>query len=363
MSMFYGIDLAREKFKGAVVSATSDETTMITCALSKESLKVFMNRLTVEDYVVVEATTNAFWFVEQIRDHVKECFVVDPMKFSIISQSKKKTDSIDAIKLAKKLKYYVLFDQSKDEFPTIFIPSHTIQEIRSLFTTYETIKKEKNITKNRIRSLLTQNGFFGQQKKDLSYNKTREEILALPISECLRTQLEVLFSILTNQLDAMETIKSTILCKGIVFQKEVALLTSIRGISPFVAIAIMADVVDVDRFCNAKHFCSYLRATPRVDASGMSTKIGHVNKHSRHLSMSMLVECINHFRVSSSCIENFYLRKSKGKSKGKVRVAIVRKMLVIIYNMLTKQELYYYRDSQNHERKLKEFEKVIKMVA
>ncbi len=361
MSRYYGIDLGKTKFKVAVLNECGEDAHIMTYSIN--ALGAFINRVQKDDYVVVEATTNAFWFVEKIKPYVKECYVVDPFKFSIISLSKKKTDTVDAVKLAKRLRYYIQYDRSQDEFPTVFIPPIEVQELRSLFTTYQTIKKEKNITKNRIRSLLTQNGFIGFEKKDLSYIKTQQDILSLPLSEALRAQLQVLFILLRTQLESLESIKETILQKGILFKREVYILTSIKGISPFIALAIMADAVTIDRFRNAKHFCSYMRATPRIDASGNMTKIGRINKQSRHLAMSLLMECINHFRNADPVIEHFYVKKSRGKSKGKVRVAVIRKMLVIIYKMLSTGTLYDYCDEKNHNRKIKEYENIIEKVA
>jgi transposase len=361
--MFYGIDLSKESFKAGVLENDSEKLKIIHCGLQKEYLEKFKLRLTKEDYVVVEASTNTFWFVDQVQELVKECFVIDPWKFSIIYQSKKKTDRIDAEKLTRKLKYHVLYDQSQDEFPTVFVPSKEVQEIRSLFSTYDFLKKEKNMTKNRIRSLLNQNGIFGFKNKDISEKKVQTEVLTQEMSEILVFQIKILFEVLEVQENKMEETKFKILIKGKIFDKEIDLLTSIKGISPFIAIAVMSDIVDVHRFKNTKHFCSYLRAAPGIDASGDKTKIGKVNKHSRNLTMGLLIESINHFRNGSHKIEVFYQKKSKGKSKGKVRVAVVRKILTYMFNMLTRDQYYYYIDKTNHANKKAEYARVLKKVA
>lgn len=361
--MFYGIDLSKESFKAGILGMGNEKMKMIHCGLYDGSLEKFKERLTKEDYIVVEASTNTFWFVDQLQSLVKECYVIDPWKFSLIGQSNKKTDSIDAEKLVRKLKYYVLYDQANDEFPTVFIPSKEVQEIRSLFSTYNFLKKEKNMTKNRIRSLLSQNGIFGFKQKDLSENKVQVELLALKTPDNLIFQVKILFEILDDMEKKQEVIKERIFVKGKIFEKEIELMTSIKGISPFIAIAIMSDVVDIHRFKNPKHFCSYLRAAPGIDSSGDKTKIGKVNKHSRNLTMGLLVESLNHFRASNARLEVFYQKKSKGKSKGKVRVAVVRKMLTVIYHMLTREQYYYYINKVNHANKKAEYARVLKKTA
>lgn len=361
--MFYGIDLAKESFKAAILREGADDRHMVSCPLHGEAFDRFKAQLLPDDYVAVEASTNTFWFVDQICHLVKECFVLDPFKLTIIYRATKKTDKTDALKIAHKLKYFILFDKSGSEFPRIFIPSKEIQELRSLLSTYALFKKELVMTKNRIRSILTQNGYFGLKRKNISVQKQQKQILDISFPATVHEQLIVLIELLNAQEKSIKGLKETVISKSAAFKREIDILTSIKGISPFVAVVLMADIADISRFKNAKHLCSYLRAAPKIDASGDSTKIGRVNKHSRRLSMSVLVECMNHFRESSPKLNAFYERKVLGKSRGKVRVAVVRKVLVAIYYMLSQNEYFHDMDGKNHDHKMKEYEKITRKAA
>ena len=221
------------------------------------------------------------------------------------------------------------------------------------------LKKQACMTKNRIRSLFRQNGIFGFSKENLSYNHIQDKIRGLPVSEALSIQISIMLSTLNSLEDEKENIKKAILKKGGIFHREVVILTSIRGVSPFLAIAIMSDIADINRFPNAKKLSSYLRAAPRIDASGNTAYIGKVNKQSRTLTASLMTESIKHFIDSSDRLHKFYFDKRKGKSAGKVRVAVMRKIIVIMYNMLKEEKLYYYKDEKNHAAKLKQYESVL----
>jgi transposase len=363
LSMFYGIDLHSDSFNVTALGETNDEFKVFRMSLSKTDLQKFRENLTTNDYVAVESSTNTFWFAEQIEERVKKCYIIDPYKFSIIANSNKKTDRIDSLKLARKLKYYVLFDQSSDEFPTVYMPVKEVREIRGLFTSYELIKQESNTIKNRIRSLLSQNGILEFRKKNLSAMYVQKSLLELNTSVNLKVQIGVFIDMLRYLLDKKDEIKKQILIQGQIFNKEIGILTSIRGISPFLAIAIMSDIADINRFPNAKHLCSYLRTAPVIDSSGEKNHIGKVNKHSRTLTISLMTESVKHFIDSSDKMHSFYFAKRKGKTAGKVRVAVMRKMLVIIYKMLTRNELYYYRDKKNHDKKLRDYAAFIKNAA
>ena len=118
------------------------------------------------------------------------------------------------------------------------------------------------MTKNRIRSLFRQNGIFNFAGENLSYKHVQEKIRGLHLNESLSAQLRILLSLLNTQEDEKENIKAEILIKGKVFYREIKILTSIRGVSPFLAIAIMSDIADINRFSNAKKLCSYLRPAP-----------------------------------------------------------------------------------------------------
>jgi transposase len=357
--MFYGIDLHTESFKVAALSKDDNKPKVKTISLKTAAFKQFIAGLSQEDYIVVEASTNTFWFIEQLQSKIKEVYVVDPFKFSIIANSNKKTDKIDAKKLARKLKYYILFDKSEDEFPKIYIPGKEIIELRSMFTSYEFIKKQVVMTKNRIRSLLRQNGIYRFKDKNLSYKKFQEELISISTSDSLASQFKILLSMLNIQLEEKENIKDEILKKGKIFYKEISLLTSIRGVSPFLAIAIMSDIADINRFKNAKKLCSYLRTAPKIDSSGTKTHIGKVSKQSRTLTISLMSESVKHFVDSSGKLHSFYFKKRNGKSAGKVRVAVMRKIIVTIYYMLTREKMYYYRNVKNHTAKMKMYESLI----
>lgn len=354
---FYGIDLHSDSFMAGVLDEKNEQK-KFKCSLKTKAHEVFLEELTKEDYVVIEASTNTFWFYDQIKSRVKECYVVNPHKIKVISESTNKTDKRDAITLARLLKYATLAGDKETDLPVVYVPEEKVRVIRALFTTYKMFRKHSVSVKNRIYSLLKQNGYC--LKKDEVFGKVkRKEILKLDLSKGTLFQLELLYQEIEHREKQIKKVKEEILKEGSFFKKEIAILTSIRGISPFIAVAVMADIVDIKRFKNAKNLCSYLRAAPTVDSSNKVTKIGKVNKQSRDLTMSLLPEIVLHLRKSSKKYEAFYQKKAKGKSKGKVRVAILRKIIVAMYNMLKKEELYYYRDKKNHLSKLASYQRFL----
>ena len=171
--MFYGIDLGDESFKAAVFENNGNTPKRLSVSLLPEHLDKFIKRLTKEDYVAFESTNNAFWLVDQIQDHVKGCYVINTWKFSAIYHTNKKTDKIDAEKIASRLRYYVLYNQSDEEFPLVYVPAKEVRELRSLFTVYDQMKTQKNM--EACLTTLNHDRFFWLDLKEFKFTLTLSE--------------------------------------------------------------------------------------------------------------------------------------------------------------------------------------------
>jgi transposase len=146
---------------------------------------------------------------------------------------------------------------------------------------------------------------------------------------------------------------------GAPFMKQIDILTSISGVSVITALAIIADVVDISRFKNAKHFTSYLRSAPQVESSNEKTIIKSTNKAGRKLSITLLSQSLNHFRDSNKKLNTWYNRLSVYKKKGIIRMALCRRVFCEIYQMLKKEEYHYSRNPALHEKKITEYRELL----
>ena len=100
---FYGIDLHHDSFIAAIIDENNQITTR-KVSLHLKKFTEFLKELSEDDYIAVEASTNSFWFYDQVIGLVKDCLVINPWKFLQIYKSNKKTDKIDAKKIAKTLR-------------------------------------------------------------------------------------------------------------------------------------------------------------------------------------------------------------------------------------------------------------------
>jgi len=351
---FLGIDLHSNNLVVTILLLTSEgiKQKKSKYYFKNGGLEEFKSILTKEDHVVIESTQNAFWFYDQIINLVKEVYIYDTNKGR---NQGNKTDKIDSTLLAYKLLTYIQTGSNTDALPTVYVPKPKVRELRSLVSTYMFCRKMTTQLKNRIHALTKQNGvcikMSDRDKHFLDDISTHE----LPTSS--ETQINILYETLTAVLNQKLKIKDQIFILGTeLFNKEIKLLLSIKGFSAFTAITLMSDVCVIDRFKNVKKFCSYLRTAPKIKSSNKTTHVGKINKQSRANTCVLLTQSVIHLKNASDHINAFYNRVGKGKSAGKIRMAIIRKILVSAYHMLKYGQTYKWKDNKSYERKLMEYD-------
>jgi transposase len=358
----YGIDLHSDRFTVAKMVVKGDRLheVVATYSFKEVSYQKFLGSLCDSDYVLVENSTNAFWFHDQVADRVKACFVYDT---NDIRSSGNKNDKIDARHLVRKLSFYLMMGERKKDLPTVYVPDAEIRELRGLFTTYRLYNKMKVQLKNRIHSMLKQNGIC-IDRGNIDKKGFESGIAGFQISEVWKLQIRSAYRELQSVQKEQAQITDMIYLRGNKrFPREVELLMGIRGFSAFTAIALMSDVVDVARFQNAKSFCSYLRATPKVRSSNQTTHVGHVNRQSRPLTCTLLTQSIYQLAQAGDHMAKFYARVRVGKSPGKSRIALIRKVLVSAYHMLKRNEPYLWVEQELYSIKRRRFQRAIRRIA
>ena len=341
---FIGIDLHSNKFTVGIwhLGDGMEKIILRTFYITKAAMDLFFKLLDKETYVVIEASTNAFWFHDQIVKKVKECFVCTK---NGKRSNKNKSDKIDAKDLTTQLALYVMTGRNNKEILNpVYVPEKEVQKLRSLFSSKKILSKQKNQTKNRMHSIFKQNGIC-VTKKFLIDKTFITEMTKMKIDDIWKIQLKIFHDELGSIEEAIDKMEKLILLKGEDhFSNEIKILTTIRGISNLIAIAIMTEIGTVDRFRTAKKFCSYLRSAPRVVGSNENVKIKSTNKSSRATVVSLLTQSVLHLQEAGPYISKFNNRLRRGKKCGTVRMAVIRKTLVAVYNMLKKNQKYYWTE-------------------
>jgi transposase len=354
---FIGVDLHTNKFTCCYRSKEKDKKETATFELNSYGITQFQLTLTPETYVLVEATITTFAFVRLIQPYVKEVIVANTYELKQISHARKNTDKVDADILCRIIKMQVL--SGEQAVSPVVVPPLAIQELRGLFTTYRLYKKQTTQMKNRIHSLLKEK-LYGFTQEEIFSKKSREMIRGLEGSGPLSFQINELLDMLEYTEARIASLEDAIKKHAEPFMREIDILTSMKGISVFIAIAVIADIIEVNRFKNSKAFTSYLRSAPKVSNSNTTKSSLGTNKKGRKLSATLITQALIHVLAASPKLRLWYDYLAQHKKKGLVRSGLRRRVFAEIYQMLKKGEYHYGRDARLHETKMNQYKNFLK---
>jgi transposase len=184
-------------------------------------------------------------------------------------------------------------------------------------------------------------------------NKHGEQVITNSLSGVIQqTDVEMLMQCM-EQLDLIKKQQATCLnhleeLANTHFAEEISLLCTIPGIRTFSALCILAEIGnDMSAFPKATHLIGWAGLRPRNDETAQkikSRRILHGNKYLRQTLVEVSWACVG---SNKSFLGRKFNILSKRMLSQKALIAITRKILVIIYNVLkTKQPFDKNRNIQ-----------------
>lgn len=180
--------------------------------------------------------------------------------------------------------------------------------------------------------------------------------------------------IIRSHMDSLDRQKAELesLILGIAekYTSQIDLLMTVPGINDvFTAIRIIAEIgVDMSVFETSKKLCSWAGLTPQNNESAGKKKTTRIGKSGAYLK-PLLIQ----IAIASSRSEKYpeirekYLTLKKRRGGQKAKVAIARKLLTAIFNILAKSEPYnptlYHKDEKPPSSRVISQEQAISILA
>jgi transposase len=130
--------------------------------------------------------------------------------------------------------------------------------------------------------------------------------------------------------------------------KRVELLMTIPGIGKFFALLIVNEIGDIGRFRNKNKFASYAGLVPSVYASGGRIVHGRIVKSGNKYLRWALIEAVWPAIKKDIDLEEVYQSLKMRKGANQAKVAIARRLSVIVYRVLSQQRPYYISSGRPH---------------
>jgi len=134
---------------------------------------------------------------------------------------------------------------------------------------------------------------------------------------------------------------------------RVKLLLTLPGVNVTVALTLLAALGDLSRFRDGDHAASYLGLVPRTKQSADYCYHGPITKAGNGHARWVLIQAAQHLRVHPGPLGVFFRRLAKKKNHNVAVVATARKLVVIAWHLLTKNEPYRYAQPPVTESKLR----------
>jgi transposase len=314
----------------------------------RAELELFAQSLGRGDEVALESTGGAQAIAGILRPQVARVVVVNTKKLRQISEAKAKTDRLDARRLAELLAAGFLAE--------VWCPDEQTRGLRRWVARRAQLVRQRSRAKNEIAAALARNLLDRPEVYDLSGNKGRRflEGLELPADErqtvagCLR------------QIDFLDEEIAEVdraLAKAAVDSQEMRRLMSVPGINLHTAATFMGCVGDIGRFSSPRKLVSYLGLDPKVRQSGAEpVRYGHISKEGASEARHMLCEAAWIVVRYPSPLRAFGQRIGARRGAGIATVAVARKLVVLFWHLLTKEEDYAFERTSLTQRKLRRLE-------
>lgn len=284
--------------------------------------------LTKRDAMVVEMTTNTYTVYDTLQPFAHSVTVVHPPHVALIVRAQVKTDRKAALTLAQL--------HASGLLPKVWIPPVEVRELRTLVAHRNKMVRLSTIAKCRLQALLHRHSFEAPEGMELYKPDLRpwwEGLKVTPLEKhCLLSDLATLDF-------ARQQVEKTELCLKELAAKDerVPLLIQITGIGFLTAITILAAIGQIQRFPSAKQLVGYAGLGSRVHDSGMAYSTGRITKAGRRDLRRAMVDAANHAVVDHAHWKVEFERLSIRMGRSKAVVAIARKLLVVVWHVLTKE--------------------------
>lgn len=373
-----GIDIASRKFDYRIIDWNGASLSKGSCEMTSEGFASFLSNVPEDTIFVMESTgryhRNLCHFLSQ---NGLEVCIENPMMIKNYVRSttlrRTKTDSADALSIARYgLANYDRLHKEKRAMD---------DEVRSIARRRQEVAEDMARAKTQLKSdlavawpeILSVDVFTASMLSFLSKFASPDEVLAASdedLADALILDRGRYLSISVEDIkghaigsigvpgyadlvkDSAQKIlfledRDKALTKALVEHekkvhgKELEILTSIPGVGEITAAHFMAEVEDISRFATYQKLIAYMGTDPSIYQSGESLSKGHITKHGNRSLRKYVYIMAQKAIIHSPFFRSYYDKKrNEGFSHRKAMVAVMNKLMKIIFTLLTRGEMY-----------------------
>jgi transposase len=312
-----------------------------------EQLGLFAGSLGKHDRVALEVTGNAWEIAIILEPHVAQVLVVSPSDTGI-RQARAKTDRLDARTLARLL--------AAGSLDGLWVPDEATRVMRRRLARRAQLVKARTRAKNEVHAALVRRLITKPKVADLFGQAGRRWLHELELPEEERETVDGALR-QVDFLDGEIAEVESVIARQAIDSPEARRLLTVPGVNVITAATFLAAIGDVRRFRSPRKLVGYLGLDPKVRQSGAEpASHGRISKQGSAPARYALVEAAWSVVRQPGPLHAFYERIRARRRHQVAIVAAARKLAVLFWHLLTKEEDYAFAQPSLTRKKLRRLE-------
>jgi transposase len=324
-----GIDLHRRRSHVAVIDEEGTEVISRRITNDPATFLELLAEIDGESEIALEATYGWEWLADLLQGAGYELHLAHPLRTKAIASARVKTDSVDARTLAQLLR--------ADLLPEAYVAPRELRDLRDLLRHRIALTQMRSALKNRVHAMLARHG-VQHGYSDLFGNAGTAFLDELVLRQPPRRRLDSLLALIADFDREIEATTREIDARARRDQR-VDVLTEIRGVGPYTAMLVIAEVGDVARFASARKLCAWAGLTPTVRSSDGRARLGHITRQGSRALRWALVEAAQKAPLGGGPLRDTFERIAKRRGRKIAKVAVARKIATLCFYGLRDGEI------------------------
>jgi transposase len=256
-------------------------------------------------HFVYEAGPCGFVIYRRLRQLGEDCVVVAPSLIPKKSGDHVKTDRRDAVMLARL--------HRAGELTGVHVPDERDEAIRDLVRARTDAVTDRRDNRHRLKAFLLRHGYrysgtSSWTEAHLRY--LRELVLAHAAHKVVLEEYLLAITQATERIQRLEAHLAT-LAASWRMKPVVDALQGLRGVQLLTAVALVAELGDLNRFAHPRQLMAYLGLVSREYSSGSTRRQGGITKAGNSHARWFVVEAAQHYRLAPKVSKELAPRQEK----------------------------------------------------
>ena len=338
MMHFIGLDVSQKTTAVCIVDAVGGRVWRGQCRSTPEQIEAIVRQHAAAGARIgIETGPMTTWLVHELRGRDLDVICLDARHArAALKMQLNKTDQNDAEGLAQIMR--------TGWFRSVHVKSFETHRARALLGARAQLVGMTTRLSNHIRGVLKTFGLLPGAMRGLPFDRRVEALLegrpdVAPVVEpMLAAWRQIRVQIAAFDKAVRVEVKANSVCR---------LLMTVPGIGALTGLAYVSTIEDPDRFRRSRAVGAHCGLTPRQYQSGQIDRSGHISRCGDILTRTLLYEAAGVIltRLKRSCgLKDWADAIAKRAGNGKARVALARKLSVILHSIWRSGEPFRWTD-------------------